>query len=110
MGSSAACGNAKPIMPNPWLCSAPPIAGRKRAAHPGTAPCRMLPEPWLLVKQVGPLQFPHASLHGQGCGSGMQFSGTIAKLGRGSSNKGNRESGSKGAGSSPTSLLSHSLK
>jgi len=33
----------------------PELTGWMRAAHPGTTPCCMLPEPWLLVKQLAPL-------------------------------------------------------
>ncbi len=73
---------------------------------PAPPPVACYPEPWLLVKQVGPPCNSHsASFPGQGCGSGMQFSGTIAELGRGLSNKENRENGKHGGVFSMSTLV-----
>ena len=80
--------------------------GRKRAGYPGAAPCRMLPGA-LAAGETGwpPCNSHSASFPGQGCGSGMQFSGTIAELGRGLSNKENRENGKHGGVFSISTLV-----
>jgi hypothetical protein len=61
-----------------------PFRAEARCA-PGTAPCRMLPEPWLPVKQGQPPVIPQLSHPFEAKdAAGMQFSGTIANLQPGS--------------------------